>query len=110
MNLTVTQETAYAVIRPEGRLTSTSVPQLRKAVDELVGGGSARIVVDLSGTEFVDSSGLGALIGGLKAARLAGGDLRIAATTEAVRKVLKLTNLDRVLRDHPTPESAFDGD
>ena len=65
-------------------------------------------MVDLGGTEFVDSSGLGALIGGLKVARLAGGDLRIAASTDAVRKVLKLTNLDRVLRDYPTPESAFD--
>lgn len=110
MNLTVTPGADYAVIRPEGRLTATTVPQLRKAVDELVGGGSPRIVVDLGGTEFVDSSGLGALIGGLKSARLAGGDLRIAATTESVRKVLRLTNLDRVLRDHPTPESAFDGD
>ncbi|MBD8022864.1 STAS domain-containing protein [Microbacterium gallinarum] len=110
MNLTVTTGADYAVIRPEGRVTATTVPQLRKAVDELVGGGSPRIVVDLGGTEFIDSSGLGALIGGLKAARLAGGDLRIAATPESVRKVLRLTNLDRVLRDHPTPETAFDGD
>lgn len=110
MNLTVTPGETYAVIRPEGRLTATAVPRLRTAVDDLVTAGSARIVVDLSGTEFVDSSGLGALIGGLKAARLAGGDLRIAGMTEPVRRVLKLTNLDRVLRDHPTPESAFDGD
>ncbi len=109
MNLTVTSG-AVAVIRPEGRLTATTVPQLRKAVDDLVAAGNVRIVVDLGATEFVDSSGLGALIGGLKAARLAGGDLRIAAMTEPVRRVLKLTNLDRVLRDHPTVESAFDGD
>ena len=109
MNLTVTSG-AVAVIRPEGRLTDTTVPQLRKAVDDLVAAGNVRIVVDLGATEFVDSSGLGALIGGLKAARLAGGDLRIAAMTEPVRRVLKLTNLDRVLRDHPTVESAFDGD
>ena len=110
MNLTVTPGTDYALVRPEGRLTATSVPRLRQAVDELVGTGSTRIVVDLSGTEFVDSSGLGALIGGLKSARLAGGDLRIAAATERVKRVLKLTNLDRVLRDHPSPEAAFDGD
>jgi anti-sigma B factor antagonist len=109
VNLTVTSG-AVAVIRPEGRRTATTVPQLRKAVDDLVAAGNVRIVVDLGATEFVDSSGLGALIGGLKAARLAGGDLRIAAMTEPVRRVLKLTNLDRVLRDHPTVESAFDGD
>lgn len=110
MQLDVTHEGGYAVISPVGRLTATGAPQLRATVDEVISGGMPRIVVDLAGTEFVDSSGLGALIGGLKSARLAGGDLRIAATPEAVRKVLKLTNLDRVLRDHPTPASAFDGD
>ena len=110
MNVVITPGERYAVIRPEGRLTAPSVPRLRNAVDDLVGAGSSRIVVDLSATEFIDSSGLGALIGGLKSARLAGGDLRIAGVTEPVRRVLKLTNLDRVLRDHATPESAFDAD
>jgi anti-anti-sigma factor len=108
VNLTVTPGTAFAVIHLEGRLTAPGVPRLRSAITELVDGGSTRIVVDLSATEFVDSSGLGALIGGLKAARLAGGDLRIAGVTEPVRRVLKLTNLDRVLRDHATAEAAFD--
>ncbi|TDN91217.1 STAS domain-containing protein [Microbacterium sp. BK668] len=108
MELNVTHADGYAVISPLGRLTATGAPQLRSAVDDLIAGGTARIVVDLAGTQFVDSSGLGALIGGLKSARLAGGDLRIAATPDAVRKVLKLTNLDRVLRDHPTAASAFD--
>jgi anti-anti-sigma factor len=110
VNLTVNKADRYAVVKPEGRLTAPSVPQLRAAVDDLVGAGTARIVVDLSATEFIDSSGLGALIGGLKAARVAGGDLRIAAVTEPVRRVLKLTNLDRVLAEHPTAESAFDAD
>jgi anti-sigma B factor antagonist len=110
MNLTVSTAQEYAVVRPEGRLTAPSVPQLRSAVDDLITGGTPRIVVDLSATEFIDSSGLGALVGGLKSARLAGGDLRIAAATDPVRRVLKLTHLDRVLRDHSTPESAFDAD
>lgn len=50
---------------------------------------------------------LGALIGGLKAARLADGDLRIAAATPAVMNVLKLTNLDKVLRAYESPQTAF---
>ncbi|WP_248239621.1 STAS domain-containing protein [Microbacterium kunmingense] len=108
MNLTVTPGSAYAVIALEGRLTAPSVPRLRSAISELVDAGSIRVVIDLSNTEFVDSSGLGALIGGLKSARLAGGDLRIAGVTEPVRRVLKLTNLDRVLREYDTVEAAFD--
>jgi anti-sigma B factor antagonist len=63
-------------------------------------------VVDLSGTAFIDSSGLGALIAALKKARQAGGDLRIVGPTEQVRTVLGLTNLDRVLRPFDRVEDA----
>ncbi len=110
MNVTVTAHDGFAVIRPTGRLTMVSAPQLRHAVDDLVGQGTPRVVVDLAGTEFIDSSGLGSLIGALKATRLAGGDLRIAAAPEQVRTVLRLTNLDRVLRNHPSAETAFDAE
>jgi anti-anti-sigma factor len=66
-----------------------------------------KLAVDLSAVEFIDSSGLGALIGGLKAARTAGGDLRIAGATEQVVSVLRLTNLDKVLRVYDDPQSAY---
>ncbi|WP_371259213.1 STAS domain-containing protein [Mycobacterium sp. GA-1285] len=85
-----------------------AAPALRKELHSLIQGGNTRLVVDLSGTEFIDSSGLGALISGLKLARQAGGDLRIAAPTTQVETVLSLTNLDRVLRAHPTADAAFD--
>jgi anti-sigma B factor antagonist len=97
-----------AVVRTEGRLNMAAAPQLRTTVAELTAAGRSRIVVDLSALTFVDSSGLGALIGGLKAARQAGGDLRIAAPAEQVRTVLGLTNLDRVLRPYATVEAALD--
>ena len=86
-----------------------AAPRLRDQLRQLVEGGSRHLVVDLSTTEFIDSSGLGALISGLKAARQAGGDLRIAAPTEQVRRVLTLTKLDKVLAAHETAEAAFDG-
>ncbi|MDM7489498.1 MULTISPECIES: STAS domain-containing protein [Rhodococcus] len=98
------------VIRPEGRLNMVAAPRLREQLHGLVDGGSARLVVDLAATEFVDSSGLGALVSGLKAARQAGGDLRLAAPTAQVRSVLSLTSLDRVLRAYDSAEDAFDGD
>lgn len=85
-----------------------AAPALRKELHGLIEGGNTRLVVDLSATEFIDSSGLGALISGLKLARQAGGDLRIAAPTTQVETVLSLTNLDRVLRAHPTADAAFD--
>jgi anti-sigma B factor antagonist len=86
----------------------TAAPTLRKQLNDIVDGGGSRIVVDLSATEFIDSSGLGALVAALKIARKAGGDLRIAAPTRQVSTVLELSNLDRVLRAYDSVDSAFD--
>ena len=105
---TRTTQSGALVVRPEGRLNMVAAPGLRKELHALVDKGNSRIVVDLSGTEFIDSSGLGALISGLKAARQAGGDLRIAAPTRQVSTVLELTNLNRVLRSYETADGAFD--
>jgi anti-sigma B factor antagonist len=77
-------------------------------LSELVAAGTNRIVVDMAETTFLDSSGLGALIGGLKSARQAGGDLRIARPTPSVVTVFELTNLDKVLRARESVEEAFD--
>lgn len=98
-----------AVLRCEGRLTMVAAPALRTAVEECVAGGTRHVVVDLSPTSFVDSSGLGALVNGLKSARVAGGDLRIAGAPEQVRSVLRLTNLDRVLKPYADVTEASDG-
>ncbi len=95
-----------AVLRPTGRLNMVAAPALKNLVEESVADGRPRIVVDLSDVTFIDSSGLGALIAGLKATRTAGGDLRIAAVPEQVMMVLRLTNLDRVLRAHPSVADA----
>lgn len=108
MDIAVTPGVGHAVVAVAGRLTAPGVARFRAAVDDAIAASGARVVVDLSGTEFIDSSGIGALIGGLKAARLADGDLRIAAVPDAVARVLTLTNLDRVLRAYPNAEAAFD--
>ncbi|MGY1832986.1 STAS domain-containing protein [Geodermatophilus sp. SYSU D01180] len=107
---TETLDGDIGVIRPVGRLNMVAAPQLRALVGRLVAGGTPRVVVDLSGTESMDSSGLGALIAGLKTTRQAGGDLRLAGAGEQVQAVLELTNLGRVLRPRPDVAGAFAGD
>jgi anti-sigma B factor antagonist len=97
-----------AVLRTVGRLTMVAAPALREVVERVVTGeGRAHVVLDLAGTTFVDSSGLGALIAGLKTARAAGGDLRLASVTAQALAVLELTNLDRVLRPYPSVADAL---
>jgi len=96
------------VVTPKGRLNMVSARRLKEILSELVSDGTSRIVVDMAETTFLDSSGLGALIAGLKSARQAGGDLRIARPTPSVQTVFTLTNLDKVLRAREAVEGAFD--
>lgn len=95
------------VLKPEGRLNMVAAPAVREAVSSIVDSGRSKVAVDLSGVEFIDSSGLGALISGLKTTRQAGGDLRIAGANDQVKLVLSLTNLERVLTPYDTVENAY---
>jgi anti-sigma B factor antagonist len=98
-----------AVLKLDGRLNMVAAPRLKEAVDQVVEGGRSHVVVDMADVTFMDSSGLGALIAGLKKARQGNGDLRISGINDQVATVLRLTNLDRVLRAHPSVEAATDG-
>ena len=95
------------VLRLQGRIDFLSSADTKRRLAEAVASGLRRLVVDLDEVTFIDSSGLGALIGGLKAARQAGGDLRIARPPEQATVALKLTSLDRVFRIYGTVEEAL---
>ncbi|MBT2566287.1 STAS domain-containing protein [Arthrobacter sp. ISL-85] len=110
MNFTSELRDSYAEVTADGRLNMVAAPQLREFIGNLITDGSPRIVLNLEKTSFMDSSGLGALIGCLKAARQAGGDLRIAGVTPQVRMVLQLTSMDKVLAPYATVEEAFSND
>jgi anti-sigma B factor antagonist len=97
---------AFVTIVPRGKLNLVAAPPVKARIDDLVRAGRSRVVVDLGEVDFIDSSGLGALVGGLKAARQAGGDLRIARAGAQVMAVLKLTNLDRILAPYDSVEEA----
>lgn len=95
------------IVRGAGKLNMVSAPELRAVVVDAISHGGIRVVVDLSDIDFMDSSGLGALVGCLKSARQAGGDLRIAAPSAQVSMVLRLSNLDRVLASFDSAEAAY---
>ena len=108
MNLDIEVSTAGVVVmRPAGRLDASVSAAFRQRVAETVGSRSNRIVVDLQGVTFLDSSGLGALISALKTARQHAGDLRIAAPNEQARVILELTSLDKVLRPYGSVQEAL---
>lgn len=108
MEFSTTELDGAVVVRCHGRLNMVAAPRLKDLLGDTVEAGHARVVVDLTGTDFVDSSGLGALVGGLKRCRQAGGDLRIAGAGQQVLTVLGLTRLDRVLRPYDDVAAAVD--
>lgn len=107
MEFTVEHQPNHTVIIGSGRLNMGGAPQLRQIVSETVASGHNRVVVDMGEIDFMDSSGLGALVGSLKTARLAGGDLRIANINAQVQMVLELTGMNRVMTPYATAGEAF---
>ena len=101
-------ERGKAVVQLVGRLDLLTAGEVKRRLAQAAAE-HRRLVVDLGQVTFIDSSGLGALVGGLKAARVAGGDLRIARPGDQARTVLELTTLDRVLRPYATVEEALAG-
>ncbi|MCK4350514.1 MAG: STAS domain-containing protein, partial [Candidatus Krumholzibacteria bacterium] len=79
---------------------------LHEKLHELIDNGTLSVVVDLQGVAWMNSSGLGILIGGLSALRKSGGDLRLARVTEKIEEVLKITKLDRVFDIYSNTEDA----
>ncbi len=102
-------DNGVTVVAPTGRLDVAGAPALKDAISEAARDGSARIVIDMEGVSFVDSTGLGSVISALKQVRSREGELRLAAPNQQVRVVLELTTLDRVFPYYPTVEDALSG-
>lgn len=88
------------VVHLQGEVDLASAPQVRRGIYELIDQGHHRIAVDLSSVDFMDSTGLGVLIGSLKRLREAGGSMVLAGIRPAVARVFEITGLDRIFTIH----------
>ena len=84
----------YTICRPVGELDAFTVGQFREALNDL--GSAGRLLIDLGGVPFLDSAGLGALIGAVRRSREAGGDVAVYGARPAVARLLHTTGFDRV--------------
>lgn len=87
----------WVVARIYGDLDVATAPRLREQLVAAVTDGRVNLVLDLDGVQFLDSTGLGVIVGLLKRTRTQGGDLRIVCTRPALRRVFEVTALDRTL-------------
>ena len=84
----------WTVVTLSGQLDVATAPDLRQALQEAQYAGADRVVVDLADLQFLDSFGLGVLVGGLRRARLHGGRLVLAGANDRIRQILEVTGLD----------------
>ncbi|MFF5176461.1 STAS domain-containing protein [Micromonospora sp. NPDC000316] len=94
------------VLEVHGELDMATSPQLRDGLQQLIDAGDHRVVVDLAGVGFMDSSALGALVMMFKRLRDVGGQLSLAAVQPAVRSVLAVTYLDRAIDIYDSVQAA----
>ena len=97
------------VVALRGELDLEGGPALREALLEAIGEGRRRVIVDLEGLDFIDSAGLGVLVGGLKRARTHDGDLALVCTARNILRVFDVTGLTRVFEIHASREAAVSG-
>ena len=92
-----TEGTDWSVAKVSGDLDIATAPSLREQLVGAVTDGRVHLVLDLTGVGFLDSTGLGVIVGVLKRARTLGGDLRLVCPGTAVRRVFEVTALDRTM-------------
>ncbi|MST34321.1 anti-sigma factor antagonist [Acidimicrobiaceae bacterium USS-CC1] len=95
----------YTICRPVGELDAFTVSQFRQALAEMAS--SKRLLIDMSGVPFVDSAGLGALIGGIRRARELGGDVAVSCNRPSLVRLLRTTGFDRIVTVTETVDEAI---
>ena len=104
LEISVERRDYYVVCRPAGELDAYTVAQFREALTELAD--ESYVLVDLSDVPFMDSAGLGALIGGIRRARENDGDVAVACNRPALTRLLHTTGFDRIVPVRETVEEA----
>lgn len=104
LDIQTEQADGYTICRPVGELDAFTVSQFRTALAELAS--QPRLLIDMSGVPFVDSAGLGALIGGIRRARELGGDVAVACSRPTLTRLLRTTGFDRIVTVAESVEEA----
>ena len=110
LSVTTSRQDDVSVVTVAGEVDVYTAAQLRAVLDEEIGAGRSRLVVDLDDVSFLDSTGLGVLVGGLKRVRGHDGDLALVCTQRRILKVLEITGLTKVFTIHVSVDAAVGED
>jgi anti-anti-sigma factor len=107
LHVEVHHEGSSAVLTPVGELDHATADLLRETLEGCLDAGRARLVVDCSGLEFCDSTGLNVLLGARLKAEPLGGGVHLAGMRPAVARVFEITGAEAVFTVHATLQAAL---
>lgn len=109
MDLTLATRDAGAatVLEVGGEVDVYTAPKMREQIVDLVNAGRNHLIVDMEQVEFLDSTGLGVLVGGLKRVRAQDGSLQVVCTQERILKIFRITGLTKVFPIHSSVPEAL---
>ncbi len=107
MTFTTVEHGDVTVLKVEGNLMGgPDASALNSRLHELVEAGTRQVVIDLKGVAFMNSSGLGLLIGGASTMKNAGGGLRLANASEKIMALIKITKLESLFDNYASVDDA----
>jgi anti-sigma B factor antagonist len=107
LNIAIERRGVACVLAVSGEVDIYTSPQLKAALTGPDVAGCSRVIIDLGGVGFIDSSGLGVIVGALRRAREAGVELMLVSAQPSFERILRITGLDAVFLLHPTVDDAL---
>jgi anti-sigma B factor antagonist len=107
LTLSTRQEGDRTVVAVGGEIDVYTAPKLREHLIDLVSGGTNHLIIDMEGVDFLDSTGLGVLVGGLKRVRSQDGSLHLVCTQDRILKIFRITGLTKVFPIHASVAEAL---
>ena len=107
LSLQTREVDSRTIVSVGGEIDVYTAPKLRDKITELVANGIYDIIVDMEAVEFLDSTGLGVLVGGLKKVRAHDGSLELICTQDRLLKIFRITGLAKVFVIHDSADGAL---
>ena len=107
LSLETRQSDGRTIVAVGGEIDVYTAPKLRDRISELVAAGNYDLVIDMEGVDFLDSTGLGVLVGGLKKVRAHEGSMELICNQDRLLKIFRITGLAKVFTIHASEAAAL---
>jgi anti-sigma B factor antagonist len=107
LSLQTREVDSRTIVAVGGEIDVYTAPKLRDKITELVGEGHHNLVIDMEGVDFLDSTGLGVLVGGLKKVRAYDGSMELICSQDRLLKIFRITGLAKVFTIHDSEAGAL---